>query len=144
MYVEWAVEKCPAIAYRTLRVLRNLRSKSVNSFAGHPVHHQDKSTLHISVITIALTPQNAKQLFVQLSYNRRCFVAPEIPFVILNRICVPLFQKSVSFLQQYIFVPNQVSQQTKCRFLLINTRKESYFASKVLSVKVTQNLGAEV
>ena len=37
MYVEWAKEKCPAIAYRTLRVLRNLRSKSVNSFAGHPV-----------------------------------------------------------------------------------------------------------
>ena len=44
MYVEWAVEKCPAIAYRTFRVLRNLRSRSANSFAGHPVFNPSLET----------------------------------------------------------------------------------------------------
>ena len=37
MYVKWAVGKCPAIACRTFLAPKDQRSKSVNSFAGHPV-----------------------------------------------------------------------------------------------------------
>ena len=59
MYVEWAVEKCPAIAYRTLRVLRNLRSKSVNSFAGHPVNNGDKFSFEAIFLLVVWTDRYA-------------------------------------------------------------------------------------
>ena len=41
IYIEWAIEKCPIIPSGTLWKPRNYRSKSVNSFAGHPVYFQD-------------------------------------------------------------------------------------------------------
>ena len=37
IYTKWAIEKCPTVPSRTLWVPRIYRSKSVNSFAGHPV-----------------------------------------------------------------------------------------------------------
>ena len=51
MYVKWAVGKCPAIACRTFLAPRNQRSKSVNSFAGHPV-----LCFHIVLNLISILP----------------------------------------------------------------------------------------
>ena len=42
IYTKWTIEKCPTVPSKTSWVLRNYRSKSVNSFAGHPVYYIKK------------------------------------------------------------------------------------------------------
>ena len=84
MYVKWAVGKCPAIACRTFLAPRNQRSKSVNSFAGHPVLY----TLAIKSITKELRSQESLSVDFSWLHLTNSWLNFLIGFVVISKLSI--------------------------------------------------------